>query len=37
MLGEKEKAVEQWKKALGLGDGTKFLSEKIKQGRYLDK
>jgi len=37
MLGEKEKALEQWKKALDLGDGTKFLSEKIKQGRYLDK
>jgi tetratricopeptide (TPR) repeat protein len=37
MLGEKEKAIEQWKKAIDLGDGTKFLSEKIKQGRYLDK
>ena len=37
MLGEKEKALEQWKKALETGEGTKFLSEKIKQGRYLDK
>jgi tetratricopeptide (TPR) repeat protein len=37
MLGEKEKAVEQWKKALGTGEGTKLLSEKIKQERYLDK
>ena len=32
-----DQAVEQWKKALELGDGTKFLSEKIKQQRYLDK
>jgi len=37
MLGEKEKALEQWKKALTTGEGTKFLSEKIKQERYLDK
>jgi tetratricopeptide (TPR) repeat protein len=37
MLGEKEKAFEQWKKALQTGEGTKLLSEKIKQGRYLDK
>lgn len=37
MLGEKENAVEQWKKALIIGDGTKFLDEKIKQQRYLDK
>ena len=37
MLGEKEKALEQWKKALETGEGTKFLSEKIKQGSYLDK
>ena len=37
MLGEKEKALEQWKKALATGEGTKLLSEKIKQGRYLDK
>jgi tetratricopeptide (TPR) repeat protein len=37
MLGEKEKALEQWKKALDTSEGTKFLSEKIKQERYLDK
>ena len=37
MLGEKERAIEEWKKALELGEGTKFLSEKIKQERYLDK
>lgn len=37
MLGEKEKAIEQWKKALETGEGTKFLSEKIKQVRYIDK
>lgn len=37
MLGEKDAAVEQWKKALTLGDGTKFIGEKIKQLRYIDK
>ncbi len=37
MLGEKEKAMEEWKKAMETGEGTKFLSEKIKQERYLDK
>jgi len=37
MLGEKDKAIEQWKIALTTGEGTKFLSEKIKQERYLDK
>jgi tetratricopeptide (TPR) repeat protein len=37
MLGDKENAVEQWKRALQTGDGTKFLDEKIKQERYLDK
>lgn len=37
MVGQKEKAVEQWKKALEKGDGTSLLKEKIKQGRYLDK
>jgi tetratricopeptide (TPR) repeat protein len=37
MLGEKEKAIEEWKKALATGEGSKFLSEKIKQGSYLDK
>lgn len=37
MVGQKEKASEQWKKALETGEGTSFLKEKIKQGRYLDK
>lgn len=37
MLGDKENAVEQWKKAMITGDGTEFLDEKIKQQRYLDK
>ena len=37
MLGKKENAIEQWKKALETGDFSKFLNEKIKQGRYIDK
>ena len=37
MLGQKELAMEQWRKALETGDGSTFLNEKIKQGRYLDK
>ncbi len=37
MLGQTDQAVEQWKKALETGDGSKFLNEKIKQKRYLDK
>jgi tetratricopeptide (TPR) repeat protein len=37
MLGQKELASEQWKKALLTGEGSKFVSEKIKQGRYIDK
>jgi tetratricopeptide (TPR) repeat protein len=37
MLGEKEKAMEQWKKALDIGEVSEFLKEKIKQGRYIDK
>jgi tetratricopeptide (TPR) repeat protein len=37
MLGQKDKAMEQWKKAEETGDFSEFLSEKIKQGRYLDK
>ncbi len=37
MLGDKEPALEQWKKAEKIGDTTKFISEKIKQQRYLDK
>ncbi len=37
MLGQKEQAMEQWKKAKELGEATKFIDEKIKQERYLDK
>lgn len=37
MLGDTENALENWKKALELGDGTELLSEKIKQKRYIDK
>lgn len=37
MLGQKDKALEQWRKALGIGDGSSLLSEKIRQQRYLDK
>jgi len=37
MLGEKELALEQWKKALETGEVSEFLSEKIKQERYIDK
>lgn len=37
MLGEKDKAIEQWKKALQIGDASKLVSEKIKQGKYLEK
>lgn len=37
MLGQKELAIEQWKKALATGESSEFIKEKIKQGRYLDK
>ena len=37
MLGQKELALEQWKKALAIGEVSEFVSEKIKQKRYLDK
>jgi tetratricopeptide (TPR) repeat protein len=37
MLGEKDSAVEQWKKAVLVGDTSKFIDEKIKQQKYLDK
>lgn len=37
MLGEVDKALEQWKKALEIGDASKFINEKIKQKRYIDK
>jgi predicted negative regulator of RcsB-dependent stress response len=37
MLGDVEKALEQWKKALEIGDTSEFINEKIKQKRYIDK
>lgn len=37
MLGQKQSALEQWKKALGTGEGSVLLGEKIKQERYVDK
>jgi predicted negative regulator of RcsB-dependent stress response len=37
MLNQKDKALEQWKKAVEIGDGSELLGEKIKQQRYLDK
>ncbi len=36
MLGEKEKAMENWKKAKELGDGTSVLDQKIKESRYIE-
>ncbi len=36
MLGEKEKAVENWKKAQLLGEGTEVLEQKIKESRYIE-
>ena len=37
MLGQKDLAVEQWKKAVVIGETSELVSEKIRQGRYLDK
>jgi tetratricopeptide (TPR) repeat protein len=37
MLGDKGKAVDQWKKARELGDASELISEKIKQERYFEK
>lgn len=37
MLGEKQDAMVQWKKALTTGDGSDLLNKKIKEERYLDK
>lgn len=37
MLGQKESAIEYWKKANELGEVSQFINEKIKQGRYIDK
>ena len=37
MLGQKDLAIEQWKKAQATGESSALIKEKIKQGRYLDK
>jgi tetratricopeptide (TPR) repeat protein len=37
MLGERDQAMEQWKKAIGMGESSELLNQKIKQQRYLDK
>ncbi len=36
MLGEKEKAIEQWKKAKEMGDASKILDEKIRKQKYIE-
>jgi tetratricopeptide (TPR) repeat protein len=35
-LGEKEKALENWKKAKGLGEGSEVLDQKIKESRFIE-
>lgn len=35
-LGETEKALENWKKAKALGDGTEVLDQKIKESRFIE-
>jgi tetratricopeptide (TPR) repeat protein len=35
-LGEKEKAIENWKKAQLLGDGSDVLGQKIKESRFIE-
>jgi tetratricopeptide (TPR) repeat protein len=37
MLGQKDQAIEQWKNAAKTTEGSKYLAEKIKQERYIDK
>ena len=36
MNGNKEKALEQWKKAAELGKDTEVLREKIEKGEYIE-
>ncbi len=36
MLGEKDKAMEEWKRAQQMGDGSNVLNDKISQGRYIE-
>tara|TARA_R110002050_G_scaffold79631_5_gene170195 strand:+ start:9466 stop:11226 length:1761 start_codon:yes stop_codon:yes gene_type:complete len=35
-LGEKDKALENWKKAKELGEGTEVLEQKIKESRFIE-
>jgi len=37
MLDEKEKALEYWKKAKAVGEGSEFLEEKASKGIYIEK
>ena len=36
MSGEKEKAIEQWKKAKEMGKESTILDEKIAKGEYIE-
>ncbi len=36
MLGEKDKALTEWKRALETGDGSNVLEQKIKESRYIE-
>jgi len=36
MMGDKQKAIENWKKAKNLGDGSDMLDRKIKESRYIE-
>lgn len=36
MLGEKEKALTNWEKALKLGDGSAVLEQKVKESRFIE-
>lgn len=36
MLGDKTKAMEEWKKALELGDGSDVLKQKVSENRYIE-
>lgn len=36
MLGEKGKALDEWKKALELGDGSSVLRQKVSENRYIE-
>jgi predicted negative regulator of RcsB-dependent stress response len=36
MMGDKQRAVENWRKAKKLGDGSEMLDRKIKESRYIE-